>query len=606
MYYISVSVMSLHIPPELSELSYFSRTLLPIGGIIPITIGNRKEYGIVIACTDIKKLKSSLKQTIYTLKPIPASSIEQLLPLAPSIYTSLQQLHNTTLQSIGSLIAYYLPTITDTTMRLVSHHDTNNIPVHFYETDDLLINHIARLVPYQKQIIIVGFNHAMIQTIMHNLKEQGLSLDQIKVIHPTQIIETILHLENPAYWIIPYADSNLWNTSITIPYVNHLETLLCLLKNHSEKVLDIDLYYHTLTLQTHQYIHTYYPDYVVKKMIQKPLPLHWDLFEKKDRFLDTCFSGDTARTLADALTHNKTSVIMTHRTGMASSITCNNCNYIVQCETCVKPLSLQQKTKTGQRVFVCTTCRSKSPVIDHCPVCAGLLIPLGYTTEKIKQDISTLTEHVSLPQPVVVIADHKHITTLKKLINWITTITKNHHNQSLVIITTPAYIQYLPLEQYDLGIVISLEGLLAYPQYNQDDRVYTSIRNFYHSEQVIIQTKQSDHYLKQYLYSSETEIWRREQLQISEQYHYPPSVVLLELIINKPIDTAAKEKKYLAELLSQHDWIAIRSTGLQIIRRNKKTNHQYTITVYYNLSLHDQFMSEIYPTLSHLRVRRLS
>ncbi|WNC71718.1 primosomal protein N' [Thalassotalea psychrophila] len=98
-------------------------------------------------------------------------------------------------------------------------------------------------------------------------------------------------------------------------------------------------------------------------------------------------SGTLKKAIADTLKRGEQVLIFLNRRGFAPAISCQECNWICECQRCNKPYTLHQ----GQSLLVCHHCGSQKRIVRQCDSCGSVRIkPLGQGTEQLEQRLVEL------------------------------------------------------------------------------------------------------------------------------------------------------------------------------------------------------------------------
>ncbi|WP_226996488.1 primosomal protein N' [Thalassotalea crassostreae] len=98
-------------------------------------------------------------------------------------------------------------------------------------------------------------------------------------------------------------------------------------------------------------------------------------------------SGTLKAQIAKTLERGEQVLIFLNRRGFAPAISCEECNWICECQRCNKPYTLHQT----QNLLVCHHCGSQKRIVRQCGECGSVRIkPLGQGTEQLEYRIQEL------------------------------------------------------------------------------------------------------------------------------------------------------------------------------------------------------------------------
>jgi primosomal protein N' (replication factor Y) len=309
---------------------------------------------------------------------------------------------------------------------------------------------------------------------------------------------------------------------------------------------------------------------------------------KDTRYSDTMFSREAFSHILDTVSNDKTVQIITARKGISGSVSCSNCAFIAKCATCNHVQSIVQSNKTKIRNLYCHKCRTKSPVYDNCPQCDGMLAPLGYTTQTIYEALQNIPALENVP---ITIIDSDTTKTFKKLQQHISNFQKHTKN---IIITTPAMTDYLP--KPDLTVVVSFEGLLANPAYDQDSVMYRLLKSIEGS--TIIQTKNEN---LDNIWTSNSESYSNYESELSHTYHTPPSGTFLTLSRLIPAQNIHTEVQYIQECIGNYNYIDYLHSTRGVKKGREIMIHHH---LYYDIKNNERITQEILPLFTAYSMKK--
>lgn len=558
-------------------------------------------HGIVLQSAPLQNLKQSIKSSPFTMKKLDFTP-ETIIP--PSHQSEfVLKIADITLQNPGKLYWHFF-----------GEQLPEKSPTHYQPSPSLVketfrttaqelsrSETITKIIEGSLDVVIcpsIGmcelWSRLIPKSIYWNPSEQTHPLPHhaMGVEHKTIILTPVQfplfiieHGHNYPALSIAVIDvsDNRWQHMQRAPYVDMREVIIPALQT---------LYTGNVTL----YVYDTYINNTVENIFQlnsSQIHRNQNIIEpyitqhtKETRYLDTMFSQESFYTMLKTVHQGGVIHIITSRKGVASSVSCSNCAYIAKCPECNHVQSLVTRRKSGERTFICHACHTKSPVYDYCPECQGLLTPLGYTTQTIAEALTSLSNFSETP---IVVIDSDTVKNFKKL-------TKQYNQVKLggIIVTTPAFHAYL--DRPALSVIVSLEGLLSVPLYDQDTTVYRLLRSV--SGNLIIQTKSE---AVDPVFLSNTNSWNTYEKNLATSYGTPPVLHNITLTKTIPSSDITRESTWIQSLIRQYSYLNHITTRTIPQKRNTVLIHH---ALSYLPSYHTEFIKNILPQLTGYSIRK--
>lgn len=112
-----------------------------------------------------------------------------------------------------------------------------------------------------------------------------------------------------------------------------------------------------------------------------------ELIDMAKQQVEFGLSGTLKKEIEQTLTRGEQVLIFLNRRGYAPAISCQECNWIAECNRCNKPYTLHQ----GQGLLVCHHCGSQKRIVPTCGHCGSVRIkPMGQGTEQLEQKLKEM------------------------------------------------------------------------------------------------------------------------------------------------------------------------------------------------------------------------
>ncbi|MFH1824038.1 MAG: primosomal protein N' [Candidatus Firestonebacteria bacterium] len=236
------------------------------------------------------------------------------------------------------------------------------------------------------------------------------------------------------------------------------------------------------------------------------------------------------------LNNNEKIIFITTRKGYSTSIYCEDCGYVFQCEKCGMSLVFYKEDNSLR----CRYCRNSLSLENKCPNCHGVFInSSGFGIEKVELEVKK-----NFDKYLVQRVDTEVIKkdSLKK--DMLNRFIKDEIN---IIVGTQFALNYLKYLKKGTVVILGFDYLLNIPTFNSSELAVNFLLSIVDrvsaDARIILQVKNE----KNFSINNLEEFWMNE-LKSREQLNYPPySRLGLVTIKNKD----EKKVKNLANLLKE-------------------------------------------------------
>ncbi|UCC95846.1 MAG: hypothetical protein JSW40_03635 [Candidatus Omnitrophota bacterium] len=225
--------------------------------------------------------------------------------------------------------------------------------------------------------------------------------------------------------------------------------------------------------------------------------------------------------LRKSIEENKRGVVLYNRSGFARVLACSSCGHMLNCTTCSGFLRSTLKETSG----FCPYCGKKEPIPKICPQCnTGYIRSFGLGIERVEAILKK-----NFPEA--------RIDSWEK---------RNQHSQ--VILATSKILSFLyHKELFDIGFVLDADISLSRPDYDAtfDTFLYFRKLTFFFKDRLYIFSRNSNHYLFQYVTQGWENFYRRE-LTLRRKLQLPPYGCIAKITLRaKNQNTLFKRSEYL-------------------------------------------------------------
>ena len=249
--------------------------------------------------------------------------------------------------------------------------------------------------------------------------------------------------------------------------------------------------------------------------------------------------------IRDALRDEGQVILLLNRRGFSTSIQCPACGFVVKCNDCELPLTHHRETEQA----ICHYCEFQVPTPTSCPNCdfTGIRYS-GLGTQKLEAEVK---------------ARFPDITCLR--MDSDTMKGANSHEQALarfrsgevkILLGTQMIAKGLDFPDVTLVGVINADTALHLPDFRAGERTFQLVTQVAgrtgrgeKGGRVLVQTFNSDHPAIQAAARHDYLQFAEGELPLREEYGYPPSTVIIRVVIRGPGEELTKR---FAELVGEY------------------------------------------------------
>ncbi len=248
--------------------------------------------------------------------------------------------------------------------------------------------------------------------------------------------------------------------------------------------------------------------------------------------------------LAQTLPRGRAIIFVPHR-GYADFLLCHECGTVPRCPRCGVALTFHRedggasgdrgRTPDAHADLRCHLCGHTEPVPTVCPSCGGTqLRPHGVGTERVEQVARKLFRAV----PVHRLDAESAATEAAQIRVW-----QQFERRGGLLIGTQLLIQGVGQVRAAVVGAVGVDAILHLPDFRAAERLHQVLVRLSRlaEKEMIIQTFAPSHPVFTALASGDTTRFYRTELAAREQFGYPPSRPLINLILTADQDESARE-----------------------------------------------------------------
>ena len=586
MYIIKVIPITINLPER--YFSYFSKEKINTGSLVEINIRNRNIFGIIKEVKDVKNEKINIKGQKFTLK-----KIEKILNqnfLNEKIILALENISYLYGGDESYILSNFLPNYI-----LESNIDFNyqnkeiknktflkNFILNYEERIKNYINQIEKEFKNKNSLVIFFPTILDLENTKELLEEKYKG--KIITFHSKEtkkeIKEKLKILEEKGNYIIlstisilPFLLKDKINlNTVIIEKENSYNYFLHSSKRQIDGRKIIEYFTNTLNLNLikagnilslESFKNEKKENIEINKNEKTNIKLI-DLTKEKEKInlklnknYNKVYFGEEIINKLEFLRNQKSGKIFfyTKRKGYYTETICRDCQQILLCENCDKPLVLFKKENVNQ--YICTKCKYKKELNKKenlaCKNCSS------WRMETIGVGIEGITENLRSIGFKTFIIDSENTKTVKKIKETL----ENWQNEKLsILVGTDLALAYLNKNiNIDLSAVISLDSLFSIPEMNIDEKIFNIILELNEKintkDNLFIETRLIDSNIWQYVKENDKEKFLENELQNRKMFNLPPYSNLIKFKISKKDFKIKDDIERLIEKISKEEKVSI-------------------------------------------------
>jgi primosomal protein N' len=548
-------------------LSYFSKEVVALGTLLPITIKKRKIFGIVISCEKVEMEKMSIKSASYPLKKISAGERRAFIP--PKFAEALLNFAEETVTPVPELFTNLIPE------RLI----TKKVGSQLYANQKTKKGEILLLgLPYEERLLryrsIIRESFARNESIViffptirelnlakdnlsRGIEDYTLSLhsevtgkDEQEIDQKFSEFHPLLLLSTPSLWAFERSDLGYFiiENEISQHYHSNFSSIdFRALMNYLSLEFSLPLLFGSTLLSLARF--SLREDGRASELT--PLYLRADntfkiiAMNDEKRSKTPLLSIEALRELEHIKELRKGHYfIYTQRKGMYPSTVCADCSTLLLCKGCEKPLVLH--TIGQNKAYMCHYCESFTAVSEDHPIscshCGGWRMRLiGIASSGIE----ALLSKAGIP---IFVIDGERTKTKKEVLAVYDAWRKESFG---VLIGTELALNII--SECDNATIASLDSLFSLPEYTTDEKILSLLLTLKEKTKgvLLLQTRMTGNPLFENLSDYSFLKYYKWALEERKSLHLPPYYVILKTEFRGIKD---EEKNRITEILFEKKW----------------------------------------------------
>ncbi|MEK7532233.1 MAG: primosomal protein N' [Patescibacteria group bacterium] len=240
-----------------------------------------------------------------------------------------------------------------------------------------------------------------------------------------------------------------------------------------------------------------------------------DLKEEYQKKNFGIFSDAAHEAIARAIEERKDILVMVHRRGAYTTVSCRDCGRIERCANCSLPLIYHEQDKQ----LHCHPCHHTQLLRETCAFCRGpRMIFRGVGTQAVEDAVRTLLHD----SPYTVHRADADSDTPRFDVE-----------RPAAVVGTSRALSFVRWGRIGLVIFNDIDGFLSLPEYRATAEFVGLVRDIQYlapaHAAILLQTREPQRLVLGALQSGGLGEWYREELSLRQQLHYPPFWSILKL-----------------------------------------------------------------------------
>lgn len=270
---------------------------------------------------------------------------------------------------------------------------------------------------------------------------------------------------------------------------------------------------------------------------------------RRKRLMKSPFSPRLATEVRKAIEGGGQAILFQNRRGYAPVLECKACGWTPRCTRC--DVSLTYHQRLGK--LVCHYCGAQYSVPTQCPACGGTeMRDMGYGTEKIENEAAKAFPDARM--------ERMDLDTTRSRTAYERIIHRFASGDTNLLIGTQMVTKGLDFDRVQVVGVLNADQMLGQPDFRAYERAYQMMSQVAGRAGrrgsrglVVVQTKQADNPIIDYVRRSDYEAMYRQQLAERQAFGYPPFSRIISIYLKHRNDAVVDHAaRHLAALLRPH------------------------------------------------------
>ena len=270
---------------------------------------------------------------------------------------------------------------------------------------------------------------------------------------------------------------------------------------------------------------------------------------RRKRLMKSPFSPRLATEVRKAIEGGGQAILFQNRRGYAPVLECKACGWTPRCTRC--DVSLTYHQRLGK--LVCHYCGAQYSVPTQCPACGGTeMRDMGYGTEKIEDEAAKAFPDARM--------ERMDLDTTRSRTAYERIIHRFASGDTNLLIGTQMVTKGLDFDRVQVVGVLNADQMLGQPDFRAYERAYQMMSQVAgragrrgRRGLVVVQTKQADNPIIDYVRRSDYEAMYRQQLAERQAFGYPPFSRIISIYLKHRNDAVVDHAAHhLAALLRPH------------------------------------------------------
>ncbi len=558
MYLVEVLAISKSAIPE--TLSYFSAQKIAVGCLVLVPLRKQKVLALTIDCQIASQQKTNLKTSNFALKKVLA--VEENY-FSKDFIQAVQATAEWHTASFGQTFIRLLPQIILKNLTLLKSFSNSNKTKKDYQTENIQSLHyqtelekkVAEAIERQESVFIVTPTISDIKILQDKFSTLGFTVITLSSeLTLKQLEKAIAKLTEKSQSVVIIGTApflNLWPSNISTLFLYKENSRAY--KTMGRATIDLRVFVqkfaenkkcHFVLVDNLLRLETIYQNQS-KKIWSKEMAAPISIVSPQTDQKFSLFDRQVQELLCKAVIEKKKIFVFCAKRGLSSQTICADCGEIILCDNCSTPITLH--AAKPQNIFICHKCQNKQSTNLKCPHCNGYrLQSFGIGIEKVATELKQI-----FPQTKIWRLDKDSVKNIKQA----QAIIKDFETNNGILLGTEMALTYLIKVHY--SVVATLDNLFALPDFHTSENYLRIVSDLLSktSKQVIIQTRQPQEKVFEYLSPLNYKKYFQDEIKARQKYQYPPFQILVKISYQNTPEKVSAEMEKLKDFLSDYSAI---------------------------------------------------
>ncbi len=576
----TVTVVPISRGSNISELTYYSSVAYPQGSFIYVPVRSTERLALVLSCSEVKKVKATLRNRSFALKKVRKQKSKQLV--TQEFVRAVETVAKKHAASVGAVLFSVVPkALMDFAESIGETVEVAKPKLRGYIVPRLYQGLAKSRVEFYKTSIREAFAAGgsvflMVPTIADGERVQSELCNGIEkysfFLHggvskkkQQTMVQNILQSEHPVLVIAPYQYLSLPRHDLVTVIVEREGSPLY--RSRTRPFVDARVLAHELAAEIGGQLFLADLPLRIESVYMRSLGEYEEIvtgdhrmhFPTKVELLNLqgtttssdkrfqAIDGSLFDKIRDTGLHGGRTFLYVARRGLSPVTLCQDCGTVVKCNECGVSVVLHHGSSENH--FLCHSCGALRHARERCSNCTSWrLAAFGIGTELVEQEVKEV-----LPKRDVFVISSDTVKTHKQAD---AVVQEFYKTPKSVLVGTEMALPYLTKHVPLVGVA-SLDSLLSLASWNIYERIAATLTRLREiaGEELVVQTRCPEAEVLRKVMSGNFSGFYKDELEVRKILGYPPYTVLLKVSYTGTQELVEQKMKEAVEHLKPYELI---------------------------------------------------